>query len=165
MISIRSVAAHEWREYRQIRLRALRDSPDAFGSTYDAEVARPDEAWASRVEAAISSGRDRLLFAFDSDELCGLVWGKLAASEPGRADVFQMWVAPASRGKGAGRALLAETLAWASGVGVHRIRLGVTTGDSPATRLYAASGFRPAGEPEPLRTGSALLAQNLELLL
>ena len=35
MISIRPIAAHEWHQYREIRLRALQDAPQAFGSTWE----------------------------------------------------------------------------------------------------------------------------------
>ncbi|GLZ89123.1 hypothetical protein Pres01_51740 [Metapseudomonas resinovorans] len=165
MISVRSIASSEWRDYRDVRLRALLDSPDAFGSTYDIEVTRPDDVWSARINSTISSGTDRALFAFNCEQICGLAWCKLSASEPGVADLFQMWVAPASRGFGVGGALLKEALAWAASVNAHRVRLGVTAADSPAMRLYKAHGFRPVGALEPLREGSSLMAQTMELEL
>lgn len=165
MISVRSIASHEWREYRDLRLRALRDSPDAFGSTYGMEVARPDDIWSSRINSAISSGTERAFFASNQEEVCGLVWCKLSASEPGVADIFQKWVAPSSRGLGAGRALLNEAIAWGASVNAHRVRLGVTATDSPAMRLYRDQGFRPVGALEPLREDSNLMVQTMELEL
>lgn len=163
VISVRPIVSSEWREYRDIRLRALRDSPDAFGSTYEAEVARSDGAWSARIAASTSSGIDRVLLAYNREVLCGLVWCKLSGAEPGTADVFQMWVDPGSRGLGAGRALLNEALAWAKSVDVRCVRLGVTAADSPAMRLYRAHGFSPVGGLEPLREGSRLMAQVMEL--
>ena len=41
-INIRELAASEWREYRDLRLRALKDSPDAFSATYADAQARSD---------------------------------------------------------------------------------------------------------------------------
>ncbi|MGE8318584.1 MAG: GNAT family N-acetyltransferase [Comamonas sp.] len=76
----------------------------------------------------------------------------------------QMWVAPAARGLGAGHALVTHALDWARGHGVRRVRLGVTIAASPAMRLYAAHGFRASAEPEPLRPGSALKVQAMELV-
>lgn len=165
MITVRQVVPAEWALYRDLRLQALRDAPDAFGSTYEAEAQRSDELWSARVAAAFDSGRDRVFFARNGAAVCGLVWCKVSATEATVAEVFQMWVEPASRGSGAGRALLAAAVAWAQSVGVRGVRLGVTTGDSPATRLYTAQGFRPVGDLERLREASDLMAQTMVLEL
>lgn len=165
MISIRPAAAHDWPIYRDARLSALRDAPDAFGSTFAAEAGRTDEAWAARVAAAATSPNDQLLLAFDQEQPCGLVWCKRSAAEPAVTDLYQMWVASGSRAKGAGQALLEAALEWARGAGTQRVRLGVTAADSPAMRLYQRHGFRPAGPLEPLRKGAALMAQAMELPL
>ncbi len=165
MICIRPAAAHEWPIYRDARLSALRDAPEAFGSTFAAEAGRTDEAWAAHVAAAAASQNDQLLLAFDQQQPCGLVWCKRSGTEPALADIYQMWVAPGSRAKGAGQALLRAALDWARGAGVQRVRLGVTAADSPAMRLYQRHGFRAAGPLEPLRAGSPLMAQAMVLEL
>lgn len=162
MITLQAIDPGEWRTYRDVRLQALRDSPDAFGSTYGEEADRPDEAWQARLAAASASGQDKALFARCGGTVCGLVWCKLSAREPGRADLYQMWVAPASRGQGVGRALLDEAIEWATLGGAQRICLGVTVADTPAMRLYRAAGFRPFGPEEPLREGSSLRSQPME---
>lgn len=163
MITIRPIAPDEWPRYRDIRLQALKESPHAFGSTWQAESAREDSNWAARIAAAAAGDTDRALFAVHAQEICGLVWCKLSAAEPGVADLYQMWVAPAARGMGVGQALLAQALAWAHSRGTRRVRLGVTAADSPAMRLYRAHGFRAVGELEPLREGSGLMVQGMEL--
>jgi GNAT superfamily N-acetyltransferase len=76
-----------------------------------------------------------------------------------------MWVEPAHRGRGIGRALLEEAIAWALTRGARRVALGVTCGNTAASRLYAAAGFVPIGELGPLRPGSALLVQTMTLTL
>ncbi|MES2248707.1 MAG: GNAT family N-acetyltransferase [Pseudomonadota bacterium] len=165
MISVQPAKSDEWKTYRDMRLRALLDSPDAFGSTHEAEATRTDAMWSARISTATSSGRDRVLFAFNRDDACGLIWCKLSSDEPAVAHLFQMWVDPASRGMGAGRALLKEAIFWAESVGVKRVFLGVTAGDTPATRLYAACGFCPDGALEPLREHSNLMVQPMSLAL
>jgi ribosomal protein S18 acetylase RimI-like enzyme len=162
MIFVRRIERDEWPTYRDVRLRALRESPEAFGSTFGIESVRPDHFWASRVSAASCSDKDAPFFAVDGGRVCGLAWCKRDPDDPGRANIFQMWVAPELRGRGAGRELLKAALAWAKDKGVRRVRLGVTVGNSPAYLLYTGFGFVPVGEPEPLREGSPFMVQYME---
>jgi ribosomal protein S18 acetylase RimI-like enzyme len=162
VIFVRRIGRDEWPAYRDVRLRALHESPDAFGSTFEIESVRPDHIWAARVSEASCSGDDAPFFAVDEGKVFGLAWCKLDPNDPGLANIFQMWVAPELRGRGAGRELLRAVFAWAKDKGVRRVRLGVTVGNSPAYLLYARLGFVPVGEPEPLRAGTPLMVQYME---
>lgn len=163
MISIRPVQPYEWRTYQALRLNALRDSPDSFGSTYALESAQAEHFWMERIEAACASQTDCVLFAEKEGQACGLAWCKLSAAEPGLADIYQMWVTPCSRGLRAGYGLLDVAVQWAKGKKVTRVRLGVTQSNEPAVGLYTSYGFIPIGELEPLREGSPLMSQTLVL--
>lgn len=81
------------------------------------------------------------------------------------AHLYQMWVAPAHRGRGIGRELLDAVIEWARAAGARAVELGVTCGNTPASRLYARAGFVPASDPGPLRPGSTLLAQPMRLVI
>jgi ribosomal protein S18 acetylase RimI-like enzyme len=164
-IIVRRFAAHEWLLYRDLRLRALADSPDAFGSTFDREVARSDEEWRGRLSEGARSHRVLPLVAVSDEMPVGLAWSRLDDEEPDVAHLFQLWVAPEHRGKGIGSQLLEAVLAWAPSTGASVLRLGVTRGDSAAVRLYRRAGFVDAGEPQPLRPGSKLLSQPMHLTL
>lgn len=165
MISVRPVQAHEWRTYQALRLSALRDSPDAFGSTYELEAAHADHFWMERVQAASLSDTDFVLLAEKEGQACGLIWCQLSAAESGTADIYQMCVAPSARGLRAGYALLEATVKWAKSRSAKRVRLGVTDTNEPAIRLYKRYGFSPNGEGEPLREGSTLMSHTLVLRL
>ena len=159
-VVIRPLRAHDWPLHRAARLRALADSPDAFGSTLAEAVARPDAAWAARLREAERSGQDHPLVAEVKGELAGLLWAQRRADE---VELFQVWVAPACRGRGVGAAMLAEALRWARATGAAGVLLDVTWGDSAAVRLYRRAGFREEGRPAPFREGSPLLAQVMRL--
>ncbi|MDR0280551.1 MAG: GNAT family N-acetyltransferase [Paucimonas sp.] len=163
MIIVSPLRAEQWPLYRDLRLRALRDAPQAFGSTFEAEVTRTDEDWAQRAMRAANGDADKAWVAVHGEDACGLVWGKRVAEDT--VEVFQMWVDPQARGLGAGRCLLEAVIAWARRLGVARVCLGVTDGESAAVRLYRAHGFRPVGALEPLREGSPLMCQAMELRL
>lgn len=138
---------------RVLRLAALRDAPDAFGSTYAEEAARPEAVWRERFLSAVSSDQHCLLFAAPEGRPCGVVWCKQTTQA--YADLYQMWVAPEARGQGYGRQLLHAAADWARAQGVRQMRLSVSGGNHAARALYHAFGFRPSGERAPLRPGSA----------
>ena len=162
---IRSFAADEWKTYKDLRLGALADSPDAFGSTLAREKDRQDADWCARLASGIASLGDLPLVAEILGEPIGLAWGRIESSNPDVANLYQMWVAPNSRGVGAGRMLLDAVIAWARAANVSHLALAVTCGDSAARRLYERAGFKPVGAPKPLRPGSEVLAQPMRLEL
>jgi len=164
-IAIQEFLPDDWSLYRDLRLAALSDSPDAFGSTLSTELERPPEMWRDRLQAAKTSGLNLPLLAHANAQPAGLVWAKVDGSQHGVINVFQMWVAPEHRGQGIGRALLGCVLAWAKQQAARELHLGVACGDSPAMRLYLSNGFSPFGRTEPLRDGSALQAQRMRLVL
>ena len=162
-ISVRPFASHEWRIYRDLRLRALSDSPDAFMRTLAEEGGRPDEFWSERIVSAAESDLDLPLLAKVGTHPAGLSCGNIPTPNSEVGHVFQMWVVPTYRGMGVARRLLDEIATWAASRNLRRLVLEVTCGDSAANRLYARMGFAPVGEPEPLRPGSALLSREMHL--
>lgn len=159
--TVRSFGAHEWRVYRELRLAALAEAPDAFGSTLDRESPWADEIWMRRLAEGAESPHDLPLVAEAYGRPVGLAWGRIDARSPEVAHLFQMWVAPSARRQGIGARLLDAVVRWARAAGAGQLLLSVTRGDTPAARLYARAGFVPAGEPEPIRPGSETLAQPL----
>lgn len=161
-ILVRQFLASEWRSYRDFRLRALSDSPNAFATTYEESKPLPDENWERRF-ASSSANRELPLVAEVQGEFVGMAWARIEASVPATAHIYQMWVAPTHRKKGVGRKLLVEMIDWSKLCGARRIVLGVTCGDSFARRLYTWAGFVATGNPEPLRPMSELLVQNMSM--
>lgn len=162
-LAVRRLRADDWPVYRNLRLRALADSPDAFGSTWEVEHVRPDEHWAGRLSAAVTSPWQLPLVAEEGAALVGLVWGRVEDAQPETAHVFQMWVAPEARSRGCGTVLLQTVVDWARDLNARTVSLRVTCGDTAARRLYERAGFTPVGDPEPLRPGSTVLAQLMNL--
>ena len=162
---IRSFASSEWQTYKELRLRALADSPDAFSRTLAEEQTRSDEEWAKRLERGATSGWDLPLLVEVNGEPAGLAWGYIEATNPEVAHLYQVWVAPNYRGLGVGKMLLDAIISWAKEKKAEYLELGVTQADSPAINLYVRAGFKPTGKVEPLRPGSELLCQNMQLKL
>lgn len=159
------LAPDAWRSYRDVRLAALMDAPDAFSSTLPAEQQRPAAQWHERLAAAQTSGRDLPLVAVVDGLAVGLLWAKVDAADARIVHFFQMWVAPEVRGHGIGKTLVDQAVSWAQSVHARCVHLGVTCGDTPALRLYTAAGFQAFGAPVALRDGSPLQVQNMRLVL
>jgi GNAT superfamily N-acetyltransferase len=128
---------------RAIRLRSLRDAPEAFASRFEDAASRPPESWTQQLEdlatfVAVSEGRD-----------VGMVRGAPPGAGPGAkpdmAALISMWVAPEARGKGVGDALVQAVIDWARALGCARLRLEVVDDNAPAVALYARKGFARTG--------------------
>ena len=125
---------------RALRMQALSDSPEAFGSTLEREVARSTAEWQRWL------GPGAIVFLETADGPQGLAAGVPDAVEPGVVSLMSMWVHPELRGSGAANTLIGAVLAWAEEVGAALIRLDVIEGNDRARRLYERQQFRPTGQ-------------------
>ena len=166
MLAIRTLRPDDWTIYRDLRLAALADSPQAFCSTLAEEAARADDAWAARLAApALGAYRQGWPFiaALDGTPM-GLAWVKLDAPDATTASLYQVWVAPQARRRGVGAALLDAAITWAHERRATVLHLDVTAGDGAAARLYRRAGFVDVGTPES-RPGTDLSEQAMVLAL
>ena len=82
-IDVRRFAPREWRVYRELRLRALADSPDAFGSIYTHEAARTDAEWEDRLTTGATAPGQMPVLALIGETPVGLAWAaKTRKSQP-----------------------------------------------------------------------------------
>src|SRR5687767_7940329 len=142
-VDIRVLREDDWQIYKSLRLRALQESPDSFGSTYLQEFEFSDDEWISRLSKKTSMKKAFPLVAEASGNPSGLAWGQVHDHDTKTAYVYQMWVAPEARGLGIGRALLNHIISWAEDAGRDNVKLAVTTTNSAAFALYRSSGFKP----------------------
>lgn len=155
-VEVREAGREDLPVWRDLRLRALRDSPDAFGSTYEREAGFTDEDWLERLTRPGSLP----LLAYVDGAPAGL--GGALEDPPGWWHVVSMWTEPAYRGRGAGTAVLARLV----GAGVARglrVHLDVETGNPGARAVYERAGFTGTGETRPLREGSSLRMERMVL--
>ena len=124
---------------RALRVQALTDSPQAFSSTLERELARTTEDW----QRWMSPGVTFILEV--GGEPRGLVAGGLEKSDALVVDLMAMWVHPDLRGTGAADALVSSVKNWASEVGAKQVRLQVVENNDRAKRCYERAGFRVTG--------------------
>jgi GNAT superfamily N-acetyltransferase len=147
----------DWAVFRELRLRSLLDSPEAFGSTYGEESSQTERAWRDWAAGRWRGGTAVVFAGFAGDGTpVGTATGAEYEAEPSVAHVYAMWVAPDARGAGVGRALLEAVSGWARARGCHRLVLAVTESNETARRFYGAFGFVETGERRTLREGSEM---------
>jgi len=125
----------DWRQWRDVRLAALADSPAAFGSILEDERTIGEDGWREMI-------RDAAIFtATAGDGVAGVVAGLYRDSAQERG-LGAMWVAPQWRGRGVAGMLAAAVVAWSRSGGAVRVGLWVPDDNPRARRFYERQGFR-----------------------
>lgn len=159
-MDVRALIESDAEAFWRVRLRALRDHPEAFGMAYEDARATPLEEIAERFRTTYTGRESFVLGAFDP-ALVGITgcFREEGGKRRHKALIWGMYVAPEARSRGVGRALLVEAIARArQWPGLAQIHLGVMTENTAARRLYRSLGFEVYGlEPRSLRVGERYL--------
>jgi ribosomal protein S18 acetylase RimI-like enzyme len=134
--------------YRDLRLQALKESPTAFGSSYEQECCFSLTDFAARLRPHDDSANGIFAAFDDTDKLIGML-GFSRESRLKRSHIGSLWsmyVLPEFRRQGVGAALLDEALSHARQLdGLRQIILTVTTNNLAALSLYRSRGFERFG--------------------
>jgi len=157
MVLVRETVTADWQAWRDIRLLALRDAPDAFSSTYAEQNRLGADHWRQRVAGG------GLFLAWIPEvsppeaatfEPAGMAGGYRAA--PGTVELISMFVRPQARGRGVGAALIDAVTGWAGERDATSVHLWVTETNKHARLLYERCGFSVTAERQPLPSNPAL---------
>jgi ribosomal protein S18 acetylase RimI-like enzyme len=150
-LKIIECSPEQWERYRDIRLEALREEPQAFGSTYTDMEQKPPEYWQGRLAEAALGEESWLLFAQEGERLIGMI-GAFYDETQETARIIAVYVSKAKRKMGVGKALM-EGILFKIGkkTGIRKIALGVNQEQSAAVRLYQRFGFIIIDEKEELQ--------------
>lgn len=144
MIRVFPLEPDDWHIWRELRLRALEDAPDAFASTL-AEVLERDteEHWRAGITAPM------VPFVAEVDGVPAamgrLMWPGVEVHDAS-VELISVWVAPEQRGRGVGHALVSAAV---EHLAIHhpqtRLLLAVVETNAPARALYSRCGFTVIG--------------------
>ena len=147
-IELRTISPDDWRTWRAVRLAALTDAPDAFGSRLHEWADAPEDRWRQRL--SIPGAIDLLAFETDRNTPVGMATGTPDQDNGRRAELISMWVAPAARGRGVAAGLITAVARWAAGTGASTLTLSVMPDNVAARRTYERNGFVLSREPRDL---------------
>ncbi len=145
---VRRIGADEWSAFREVRLAALAESPAAFGSTLEREIAFDDDVWQERASIGSCSDDRAMFLAWSGERPVGIVGGH--RDDDGHVELVAMWVSSDVRGQAVGQRLVSAVLDFARATGTEWVELWVVRGNDPAQRLYETMGFAVISDVQPL---------------
>ena len=157
LVEVSPLTPAEWPQLRITRLRALRDSPDAFASEYQREHRWTKEQWLDMFQSAL------WVVARSGGRVVGLARSLREPAQPLRRHVESVWVEPRFRRRGITRRLIEGLIERERGAGVNELVIWVLQGNDHARRAYERLGFRPTGERQVLPGGAGRVEERLLL--
>lgn len=137
----------QWSTLREIRLSALRESPQMFLSTEDREKVWEQPDW----EAEFKRG-DWYFGEVDDSPVALIGVTREPEMPPRECYIEYMWVSPDYRRQGMAQHLLRTLLNSLRDSGVDKVMLWVLDGNYTAVRLYERLGFKSTNEVQPILT-------------
>lgn len=159
---VRRLGADDLHSYRDIRLEALREAPEAFSADVEEVRTRPESSFRLALERMAVFGAFR-----EGGVQIGLaaLFQEESPKRRHRADLVQMYVRPEARSAGVGLTLIEAVLAHARTC-VKQVHLGVGTQNAPALRLYHKAGFEIYGtEPRSMLVNGSYIDEHLMVRL
>lgn len=152
---IRKATADDAMKLREIRLRALREEPDAYGSTYEESARYSIEQWVRM------AGEWNYFLALVHGQVVGMASGGQFPPRPEARWLYGMFVRREFRGTGVADALVETVVQWARDEGVSTLGLHVTTSLARPVAFYTRLGFVPYGKPTPMDRDATLTLQTM----
>jgi GNAT superfamily N-acetyltransferase len=137
--NVRRAAVGDEGLLRSLRLEALTLAPDAFGSTYERELARTVADWRRWLSPGV------VFLLEDAHGARGLVAAAHDPADPVIVELMAMWVQPGARGSGGADALVQAVFDWTRSGGATAVRLQVMQDNLRARRFYERNGFTLTG--------------------
>jgi ribosomal protein S18 acetylase RimI-like enzyme len=140
LIRIRRLPPTRWKEYRKLRLEALRSEPSAFASAYEEEKVLPEDEWRRRIRNTLFAMRDgtpvgMIVYSFNTRLKTRHIAG-----------IYGVFVGTAHRGEGIGEMLVQSALSRIRrNKSILKVQLSVNPGLRPALELYKKAGFVVSG--------------------
>ncbi len=135
-------------EYKDLRIFAVQESPEAFSTTVEEEKNKSEDWWMDRLQDDYSKTNRKMLFAEVDGKLVGMVGMHFHALEKAKhiGEIVSVYVLPEYRSKGIARKLLEGIIQFGQEKAhIRKVALEVTITQEAAAKLYESLGFRTVG--------------------
>ncbi len=159
-MKIRLLTADDWQIWKDIRLEALQNSPESFGSSIEEECDWPDLKFQNGLN------RSHIFGAFIENDLvaCAGYYVLNFLKTQHRGVIWGMYTRPKSRKQGIASALIQTVITDAKSK-VLQLHLTCVTSNRGAIQFYQKQGFKIYGtEPRALKIGDTFFDEHLMVL-
>ncbi len=153
---IRTLRSNEVALFREVRLRALAESPNAFGETLQQAQAQPDSYWKKLTDSVTQPNSHVMFLAEQAEQIAGFAFGLIDRQDSQVGHIGGMWVDPVFRSCGVGYALVTKIISWSHQLKQSKLELWVTEGNNKAIALYKRVGFIDTGKRDVLPSNPSL---------
>jgi GNAT superfamily N-acetyltransferase len=158
-LTVRVLDETEWSVYRDVRLRALAESPGSFTATLAEEADRDEQFWRDRMT------RSRRLLAEQGRVPQGIVSLGPYEQEPSAAEVYGLYVVPEARGTGVAWRLVEAAAALATRQAYLQLYYWVGTDNGRAVGFAYNFGFRITDYRRPSRGSDLEPGEEIAMML
>jgi GNAT superfamily N-acetyltransferase len=158
-ITVRVLDESEWSVYRDVRLRALAESPGSFTATLAEETDREEQFWRDRMTRSLR------LLAEQGPVPQGIVSLGPYEQEPSAAEVFGLYVVPEARGTGVAWRLVEAAAALATRQAYLQLYYWVGTDNGRAVGFAENFGFRTTDYRRPSRSSDLEPGEEIAMVL
>lgn len=157
----------EWQKYKKVRLEALKNDPQAFGSSYDRENKKSDNEWKEKLMLSNTADSKKIFVGIDNDSNGFLAIGAAyAENDLGEWNLIAIYVDPKHRGQGISKILSSEIInTLKARRNVRRLILRVNVNQQAAVNLYRSLGFVIINKEEKQLLGDGNFYDEFEMAL
>src|SRR5260221_8492405 len=137
-VIIRPAVAEDLSAYRDLRLEALRNHPEAFGADYAQDAAEPESFWQERLSNTIDNPMGILHLAVADQMLIGMtgIYRINSPKEQHNGNIWGVYVRPDRRGLHVAEALIEACGILAEAKQLLDVELKVNAANVGAMRFY-----------------------------
>lgn len=147
-INVRPLGEDDWQTYRDMRLAALEESPEAFAASAAKEREFDEEHWRKRMN------RSRRLVAETAEGkpvgIVSLRTDHREGEDTPYGELFSLWVRPELRGEGVASQLLEALLKQARSEHLGAVVYWVGTDNARGVAFASSKGFFPTEHRRPM---------------
>jgi ribosomal protein S18 acetylase RimI-like enzyme len=135
-LQLRHLGRDDWHVLRDMRLSALRESPQSFSAKYDEEEKYGQERWHTEFDRG-----DWVVGELDGEHVCLTGVTRESGAPADERYLEYVWVAPDFRRRGAAFDMLTDIIGELKESGVRTVFLWTLDGSNPARLLYERLNF------------------------
>lgn len=144
-ITLRPAMVTDALAFRDLRLEALHNHPEAFSSDYATNFAYPSTFWEERLHDLNQSGI--IFFAVREDDLIGMcgIYRERSPKLQHTSTIWGVYVKEKWRGLHITEGLISRCTGWALEKGIKVVKLAVVNTNTSAIKTYNRCGFTVYG--------------------